>query len=70
MIESAGSLRFLFKAVHALASGGNIRWQDFYCYITAEACVSGTIDLAHTSFANKRTDLIPAKTCAGLDIHL
>jgi hypothetical protein len=70
MIEGAGSLRFQFKAMHALGPGGNVWWQDFYCDMTAEACVSGTIDLTHASFADKRTDLIPAKSCAGLDIHL
>ena len=55
----------LLEALNALAVWAHVARQDLYRYLAAKAGIASTIDLAHSTGAQRRQNLVGAKFQAG-----
>jgi hypothetical protein len=58
MIQGGEHARLAFEPRYALGTLGDCQWQELDCYFTSQFRVDGTIDLAHSSAAELREDLV------------
>ncbi len=64
MIECRGGARFLLKAPQSIFVPGKGRGQDLDGHISAERCVAGPVDFAHSAGTNPLHDAVVPKRLA------
>jgi len=69
MVERAGSLGFLFKAMQTIGALGERRRQNLDRDVAIQFLIAGAIDLTHATRAEFGADLVTAKFGAGLERH-
>ena len=67
--DSHEHARLAFEPRYALGTLGDCQWQELDCYFTSQFRVDGTIDLAHSSAAELREDLVRTELVSGLQRH-
>ena len=65
MIEGRQQSRLSLEPCEPLRIGGEIPWQDLDRDVAAQRRIRRTINLPHSSFADRRMDFVDAKTGAG-----
>src|SRR5579864_2017734 len=70
MVKRAKNARFILKASQTIGVEGERFGQDFNSDDTGQACITGSINFAHTSRADQGLNFVRAKFRAGAERHV